>query len=177
MTTRSRHWASRVSAAAYGHQPMPARQGIDFRCAIAIEGVRIRARRPAVRRPRRRARDPAREPAESDRACAQRRAPKGRWRCLSAAGMKRLVGNSRIRRECDGDRRTPRTGAVPARPDRLAVSRVSGSRPRPARPGLDLLGVIVLAKSLTAIGGGPLRDLAADRHPKSLLPRTSAMRW
>ena len=45
----------------------------------------------------------------------------------------------------------------------VAVFAVSGALAA-GRSGLDLLGVIVLA-SLTAIGGGTLRDLLLDRHP------------
>ena len=45
----------------------------------------------------------------------------------------------------------------------VAVFAVSGALAA-GRAGLDLLGVIVLA-SLTAIGGGTLRDLLLNRHP------------
>ena len=45
----------------------------------------------------------------------------------------------------------------------VAVFAVSGALAA-GRTGLDLLGVIVIA-SLTAVGGGTLRDVLLDRHP------------
>lgn len=45
----------------------------------------------------------------------------------------------------------------------VAVFAVSGALAA-GRAGMDLLGVVVIA-SLTAIGGGTLRDLLLNRHP------------
>lgn len=56
----------------------------------------------------------------------------------------------------------------------VAVFAVSGALAA-GRAGLDLLGVIVLA-SLTAIGGGTLRDLLLNRHPIFWL-RDSRYAW
>ena len=67
--------------------------------------------------------------------------------------------------DADADRAAARSTALLYALDLagVAVFAVSGALAA-GRSGLDLLGVVVLA-SLTAIGGGTLRDLLLNRHP------------